>query len=1208
MARITLETPGEDVLVGGTDVEVVGTTTGGEVITLSREVSGRYVLNSSFSTGGDTIVLPGNAADYSARIEGTRVILTRFDDEVEVSIPVGSTGSNTLSFDGDDDRTISVVDGDLMIGDQVIVPGEDNDLGGGTGGGEVVLTAGADVVSGSVFEAPRVFTPGGTDQINSLNDDDVLTGTGERNTLNFSFVNDADTGDASINPTLNNIQVVNIEARLDGDGELDLQDSSGVEEINVSGVDDDADLTIDNIQAQTDADAREWDLSVRDSNADGGSVNFLFDEDALDDDDATTAEEEDTVNLTLEDAELTTLVIGDTDGDAGLGVEFLNLESAGDENELAFLAVEDVEIITITGEGDLRLGARGDIVRNGGTAVEALTSFGGLVAVEGSLTTIDATEFEGDLDLVINDEATATSDETSGGDVDLQVLGGLGDDTFRLNGTVDSAADIIDGNEGDDRIVVGASVENGSIEDIELLDIRGDDETITIDATVFDSLEAIWIRNESNNGFETVNGQVTVELDSLDATQAANISVQHGVTLSNGLTDLVIDVDLASTAGAADLVALTWVDKLDDGEDRGINNDPRFNFTLIVDDAAEDVTLNDEDSESNSVLLGNVGTIDGVITLTGGAVGDFLSLDVFDDDFADPIDQVTALNVYGMVSDGSDDDFGTSSVNGADSGHVYQSGIAGTTRIVADEIDGSAYLGDAIVRVGENNQTITLGAGTDTVIFDARDSSNAGLTVADTVVGGAGSDTIAFEGNQQVTIGGSEWLNVSGFETVLLIGNDVAGGDNDGDGFENEFGENAYNIRLTTELLTQNGAVGTGGIRTIHIRNDNDLAGPNDVGGNTGVTIDATPLTSGQAFSYDGAEDFNSTADRFIMSDININGRAVIDGGSAATGTGNGNLDVLEVRATQTGLGAQITDDDLANVRNVSTLEFVNNTANDVTHFLELNNALIDQLVNTAALAGAEVLTIRVYDNPDLPAAETTLVVDLTAYVPGGDEGIAFEGDGSIEIVGFDSQADAEAAGIDFSGFSGDAIFDVPGESLVQDEVSAAGPETFDFGVDTVEDSLTIDDLGDGVDTVENFQSGQDEIIIGGALEADLNGLLSPDDFTTNGADGVAQNFDFSVFLIGDQADSILVLEGETTLNAGNYDDEAFAAFQLEAEINLVDDTAGESVLLVVQGDDGTSAIYDFTSVDADGTFDANELTLLAVVDDTLTTADYSFA
>ncbi|MFZ6761077.1 hypothetical protein ACO0K9_28105, partial [Undibacterium sp. Ji50W] len=50
-------------------------------------------------------------------------------------------------------------------------------------GSQIVLTNGTDIVSGETFTAPQVYTPGGNARINSLQDEDQLTGTGVSNTL-----------------------------------------------------------------------------------------------------------------------------------------------------------------------------------------------------------------------------------------------------------------------------------------------------------------------------------------------------------------------------------------------------------------------------------------------------------------------------------------------------------------------------------------------------------------------------------------------------------------------------------------------------------------------------------------------------------------------------------------------------------------------------------------------------------------------------------------------------------------------------------------------------------------------------------------------------------------------------------------------------------------------------------------------------------------
>jgi hypothetical protein len=102
MARVTLSQAGEDVIVGGADVQVIGTSAGGEVITV---VSGNVRLDPSFNAGGDTIVLPGNASDYTAYRTGGEVIFTRNDGGVTLRIPIGAAGTE-IQFNGGDSRTL----------------------------------------------------------------------------------------------------------------------------------------------------------------------------------------------------------------------------------------------------------------------------------------------------------------------------------------------------------------------------------------------------------------------------------------------------------------------------------------------------------------------------------------------------------------------------------------------------------------------------------------------------------------------------------------------------------------------------------------------------------------------------------------------------------------------------------------------------------------------------------------------------------------------------------------------------------------------------------------------------------------------------------------------------------------------------------------------------------------------------------------------
>lgn len=102
MARVSLSTPGEDVQVGGSDIQLFGTNSGGEVITFS---GGNITLDASFNRGGDTLVLPGDATSYTAYRTSSEVVITRADNGVVARIPVGTAGME-VQFGSSDSRTL----------------------------------------------------------------------------------------------------------------------------------------------------------------------------------------------------------------------------------------------------------------------------------------------------------------------------------------------------------------------------------------------------------------------------------------------------------------------------------------------------------------------------------------------------------------------------------------------------------------------------------------------------------------------------------------------------------------------------------------------------------------------------------------------------------------------------------------------------------------------------------------------------------------------------------------------------------------------------------------------------------------------------------------------------------------------------------------------------------------------------------------------
>jgi Ca2+-binding RTX toxin-like protein len=96
MARFTLTRPGEDLFVGGEDVEIIATRAGGEAFTV---VSGNVRVDASATAGGDIIYLPGLAVEYSAQQRGSTVFFSRNDGSVTLQIPVGING-NEIVFNG----------------------------------------------------------------------------------------------------------------------------------------------------------------------------------------------------------------------------------------------------------------------------------------------------------------------------------------------------------------------------------------------------------------------------------------------------------------------------------------------------------------------------------------------------------------------------------------------------------------------------------------------------------------------------------------------------------------------------------------------------------------------------------------------------------------------------------------------------------------------------------------------------------------------------------------------------------------------------------------------------------------------------------------------------------------------------------------------------------------------------------------------------
>ena len=168
MARLILTEAGEDVDVGG-NVTVIGTRSGGEVITVFR---GTIVLDASFNAGGDTIVLPGDSFDFTVRMSGALAIFEAAG--VRVSVPVGAAGIAIAFADVSRPLAIDPALGLVRLGTQTLTATAQQVEAAGAAP-TILGTEGADTLTGTAGN-DVIHGLGGADLIDGGAGDDILRG------------------------------------------------------------------------------------------------------------------------------------------------------------------------------------------------------------------------------------------------------------------------------------------------------------------------------------------------------------------------------------------------------------------------------------------------------------------------------------------------------------------------------------------------------------------------------------------------------------------------------------------------------------------------------------------------------------------------------------------------------------------------------------------------------------------------------------------------------------------------------------------------------------------------------------------------------------------------------------------------------------------------------------------------------------------------
>ena len=230
--------------------------------------------------------------------------------------------------------------------------------------------------------------------------------------------------------------------------------------------------------------------------------------------------------------------------------------------------------------------------------------------------------------------------------------------------------------------------------------------------------------------------------------------------------------------------------------------------------------------------------------------------------------------------------------------------------------------------------------------------------------------------------------------------------------------------------------------------------------------------------------------------------------------------------------------------------------------------------------------------------------IDVT--INAGGDVLAVGGAGD-DIITIESGTASGVTGSVDNAVDGAGILGLRGADTIN--LEAANAATDNVVYKTAQDG-GLEGQNTGFDTINNFEAGTDQIVFavtsaGSYTEPSEvgNGLMgdSMDKSTDNVMDFVTNPFGIDL-----AADELAVYTA-TGLSDADLQDLTMVTSFLAANSSLTNDGVGAVLVFSVQGVNDT-AIYSFTSENADGDADISELSILAVVEDALLTgADYAY-
>lgn len=588
----------------------------------------------------------------------------------------------------------------------------DTILSGTVTGQTFTLTNGTDIATANVFNAPMVYTPNGDDRILSLQDEDVLTGAVGRtdNTLNATIgqINANEGTSGAVTPVLHNIQNINIDW-TGSTTNLDVRNADATTSININRVTADATtVAVSNIGTPA------ANLRVANTASDNVNVTFQYKTGVLNG-------AADTAALELNDVLANS--INQTSRANVEGFETVNLTVANGV-DINALSVNDMENLNITGSGDLT------IVNLTATANEYdAFAVGGIVNPGAiGLRTVNASTFTGNLNVDVSAALGGFVDPTnSGAQAHTVITGGTGNDKFWTNAGVAATSvtnrDQINGGAGTNTLVaVGGNIAgNAAITNIQALELRDQaGAAMAVDFDAFDAaLTDVLLRDEESGVGAVFN------LNDVGATLASSgkIVLHHSITTADAqAVNVTLKADTAN-----DTVAVTVVNDRNTGTtfDYTIDADvPTPTGKVDADQGVENVSIADNDTETNVVTLTSAAEHKGTVTLTGGVAG--------------------------------------------------QSYTVAST-LIAKTVDASVQKSDLVLTVGKEDQAIKLGSGNDRLTFDGLDTFNGSDAITDV----GGTDTVRAAFSKDVT-GAPELAGIENLHIVATANStlDLAKGTN----------------------------------------------------------------------------------------------------------------------------------------------------------------------------------------------------------------------------------------------------------------------------------------------------------------------------------------------------------------------------------------------------------------------------------------------